>query len=719
MIDKYLRGYYLGIGLFLQLLSVESYASFECMGFVWKSEFPGVICEDNKIKINTENNNSYIVNQLLLRVPVRISIFIEDPMFMHWAGIQIGSNVRLRVNNENQRFELLIKKKGWEVVKFIDSYYIFKRSDTELKITIYLDQDNVVAWLDGHKVIEFSENRILKEQVMVSLLSGWKSKITWKNMSSEAVKKIARVTKNKTAEQAICTEKNIVLNNENHLYLKNESVEVSFRGQFSEPVLCRVYDINGEIESETQSEVIGKSDNYNQYKCLVKPSKYGIYKIEAFVKTNNKGIFLEDLAVIAVLPGMSRFNRKESYFGGHIDGISPEWHINSAVKIGLSWIRAHDGIQVGWWNRVQPESQNQWVWPYDKMLKKIESNKINVLGGLLWSPKWMHKENKGKEYPPHDIKFYRKYVGRVVDRYRSIIRHWEIWNEPYFKYYWKGTAEEYVKLVATAKDVIKQIDPNLKIVGGVLSPFEFRWSKEAFDAGLLENIDVLSIHFSEVDYSDAILKRFIDEVRRRGFDGEIWNTEARVYSQEYAVRDTVGEKSRIFHRNASIEIVRLLLENIAYGVDKIFYYHQINPDRRNIPQKCISYDDRKITTGMWGRNNNPKSMLATYTSLVYMLRDTKFLEKLTYSGASFYLFSKNDYAVAAQLNNFDYKKCQPISEKLSGSCNAEHYDLQANKVEYSGNVVAPILDGDPWYLVCHGEDAGMRLKNIISQLDCR
>lgn len=695
-------------------ISCEVQANINCLGLNWKTNLPDTICEKNEISVKTNNKNSYLRYTAELKTPVKLSVTIEDPMFMHWAGIEINKNIRLKINNENRRLELLIKSDTWKVIEFVDAYHVLKQKDNEIQLSIYLENDNVIVWIDEIKVIDYQLHNVLEGRADVALVSGWKSNIKWKQISFESVDKILLKKQYKKINNS-CEIKNISLDNNNHVYEKDEVINIHFYGDCGSDVTCAVYNMRGNLLSEVVANTSANEKTIKRYKCAILPDRYGTHTIKAFIKDHKNTLNLVDLAVVAVLPDVSGLIRSESYFGGHIDGIDPDWHIDTALDIGLGWVRAHDGIQVGWWTRVQPNNRDEWLWPYDKMIETLAKDDISVLGGLLWSPSWMNK--KGKAYPPEDMMLYKKYVRKVVSRYKSTISHWEVWNEPYFKYYWKGTAVDYVDLVKNSMQAIKSVNKDFKVVAGVLSPFESGWNRAVFDAGLLHYVDILSIHFSEIDYSDSVLSDFINDVRKRGFDGEIWNTEARVYSQDNLTNhdNIITENSRLYHSNASVEIIKLYLENISHGITKVFYYHQINPDRRRSEFKA-SDNDKAITSAMWSRGNNPKSMVSTYTSLIKILDGSRFKEKIERFNSLFYLFSKQEYAVAVQLHEGEVKQCQPIDDALNQLCEAKLYDSQANNIEKS---LSPVLDNEPWYLVCHGDNSAQNLKQIVMQLSCQ
>lgn len=138
-----------------------------------------------------------------------------------------------------------------------------------------------------------------------------------------------------------------------------------------------------------------------------------------------------------------------------------------------------------------------------------------------------------------EIQSYLDFVRFIVSHFKGRIRYYEIWNEPNNKppLQWIQL-EDYVNLVKQTVLVIKQEDPEAKIViGGVVLQNE---EDRAYLFGLLESelmtmVDVVSWHamfgvspeyMNEYYYGySAIVESIKDEAEAHGFDGEYWADE--------------------------------------------------------------------------------------------------------------------------------------------------------------------------------------------------
>lgn len=72
-----------------------------------------------------------------------------------------------------------------------------------------------------------------------------------------------------------------------------------------------------------------------------------------------------------------------------------------------------------------------------------------------------------------------KYVEATVNRYKSVVKEWEVWNEPNLK---NGGYEEYANLLLRTAEVIKRTQPEATVIGFALSGT----LREEFTVGVFE-----------------------------------------------------------------------------------------------------------------------------------------------------------------------------------------------------------------------------------------
>lgn len=204
------------------------------------------------------------------------------------------------------------------------------------------------------------------------------------------------------------------------------------------------------------------------------------------------------------------------------------------------------------WTVVEPDKGK---WSFDKVdrvVRDIRAANIEVLGLLMGVPAWASGIDPKKEqgfwdcYPPKEIADYQAFVRQTVNRYKSSIRYWEIWNEENGSDFYRPTPDsgEYVWILRAAYKAVKGCDPRATVVLGGLQmngiiPNPWIATKtpnflqKVYYAGGKPYFDVVNIHpyvlptTSEGPGYCAKLVRDTVEVMRRNGDAKkpLWITE--------------------------------------------------------------------------------------------------------------------------------------------------------------------------------------------------
>lgn len=88
------------------------------------------------------------------------------------------------------------------------------------------------------------------------------------------------------------------------------------------------------------------------------------------------------------------------------------------------------------------------------------------------------------------------FVKATVERYKDQIDYWEVWNEPNHRNYWgsEPDGKEYGRLLIEAARVIKEIDPDSKVIGGSMAGINPQFADDFLSVGNDEIIDIISYH---------------------------------------------------------------------------------------------------------------------------------------------------------------------------------------------------------------------------------
>jgi hypothetical protein len=157
------------------------------------------------------------------------------------------------------------------------------------------------------------------------------------------------------------------------------------------------------------------------------------------------------------------------------------------------------------WHVVQPQADT-WDWAVaDDMVAAAVDNDLEFIPMLGYGVPWASDQTDSDPYfPPDDPNDFALFAGRVADRYKGVVRRYEIWNEPNAGYrFWKpnfaGDGVAYGELFLAAEAAIHAVDPDAEvIVGGT-------FFHEQAIPGTLSFIDeMLSAHPSILAKADGV-----------------------------------------------------------------------------------------------------------------------------------------------------------------------------------------------------------------------
>ena len=157
--------------------------------------------------------------------------------------------------------------------------------------------------------------------------------------------------------------------------------------------------------------------------------------------------------------------------GGQLQWLSAEdlaWELDEYAEVGAQWVRFDFN-----WSRMEPEQGVYDWWRHDAVVEAAAARGLNVLGIIAYTPDWARPPGTDNKYPPTDPGDYAAFVARVVERYAPMgVRHWELWNEPNHRNFWKPCPDvaAYTGLLTAGYAAVKAVDPDAFVVSGGLSP---------------------------------------------------------------------------------------------------------------------------------------------------------------------------------------------------------------------------------------------------------
>jgi len=247
----------------------------------------------------------------------------------------------------------------------------------------------------------------------------------------------------------------------------------------------------------------------------------------------------EPVAVTPLLPVEETDGRAGACYSYYYDSSPDRPFIQMAYDAGSRWDR-FDFI----WPNLEPSND---VWApeildaYDSVVNDLDAGGMNMVGILLWTPDWAassgeaglslpsldqrspnwHAPMPGDALAPLAISaassppqglylswndpnnHWGDFVYTIVSRYKDRVKHWEMWNEPEWSYFWTGTSGDYAQLLKVGYQATKAACPDCTVLFGGLhywaNPSFYRWVLDVIndDPDAATNnyfFDVMSVH---------------------------------------------------------------------------------------------------------------------------------------------------------------------------------------------------------------------------------
>ena len=129
------------------------------------------------------------------------------------------------------------------------------------------------------------------------------------------------------------------------------------------------------------------------------------------------------------------------------------------------------------WAAVQPDSRDKYEWKdYDYLVGLSQRYGLDLLPVIAYSAEWASTAQEATDFhdwsmaPPSPTE-YAWFAYKAVDRYKSNVPAWEVWNEPNTSIFWQPGPDpaQYAELLRHAYLAIKFADPKAVVVLGGLA----------------------------------------------------------------------------------------------------------------------------------------------------------------------------------------------------------------------------------------------------------
>lgn len=299
--------------------------------------------------------------------------------------------------------------------------------------------------------------------------------------------------------------------------------------------------------------------------------------------------------------------------------------IERAHEAGIQWIRIGLAYAV-----IEPQKGSfQWS-TYDTLVEKARSEQLQIVATLAYATQWNTtapaselRAAQREHYPPASLDEWASYVRSTVTRYRSVIHHWEVWNEPDLggtavpcNGFWCGTAAQYAQLLHVTYDAIKEADPAASVLLGGLSLSTadgYRFGSEILNDRqypAARSFDIMNVHvYGSQQEAMRRMSGIQAALAAAGVPNRpIWITEMG-YSSDPGKQNVAGYSGGEAGQAAYLhDFIPMLLH---LGAQKVFWFQLIDDD------PITARTDQQFSAyGLLKNDTSTKQAFAAYEQLI-------------------------------------------------------------------------------------------------------
>jgi hypothetical protein len=215
-----------------------------------------------------------------------------------------------------------------------------------------------------------------------------------------------------------------------------------------------------------------------------------------------------------------------------------DWSFTHVGNLGLKWVRLSlDRLELDQARSMEDYSQFEINECQDEIVSLLAENDITILYTLVYWDENLHTENYPDYKNEEEIKRFLDYTRLIVRHFKGRIQYYEILNEALVYV----EAADYVKLIHRVIPVIREEDPEAKIVVGGATDLRHDYSREylfnVLRSDIMPLVDAIAVHsmygvspqYDETRQYYENYPLMIQEIKKtasaNGFNGEFFAEE--------------------------------------------------------------------------------------------------------------------------------------------------------------------------------------------------
>jgi polysaccharide biosynthesis protein PslG len=202
----------------------------------------------------------------------------------------------------------------------------------------------------------------------------------------------------------------------------------------------------------------------------------------------------------------------------YINNRSADDNARWVPQVAAIGVHVHRTCETSW-GAVEPEAGKWTFAALDKQMEYLEDHHIEFGAILMGSPPWNKLDHPGT-LPVNNLPAWSKYVTRLAEHVKGKVNYFEVWNEPPNGTGRDQTPADYAKIMVSAYDAAKAVDPNC-LVGIAAKSVHINYLEQTIKAGAKDHFDFIALHPYEVlngiaddNGSEAVYMNIVPTVRK-------------------------------------------------------------------------------------------------------------------------------------------------------------------------------------------------------------
>jgi hypothetical protein len=166
-----------------------------------------------------------------------------------------------------------------------------------------------------------------------------------------------------------------------------------------------------------------------------------------------------------------------------------EQDLDLIAAAGFKFIR----MDFSWGATERHKGEYHWA-DYEELTAGLERRGLRAIYILDYSNR-LYEENNDSPQHAESVAAFARWAGAAARHFKGRRILWEIWNEPNISF-WKPKpdVQQYISLARATCRAVRENDPDATLIAPASSEFPWDFFEEMFQAGLLEQLDAVSVH---------------------------------------------------------------------------------------------------------------------------------------------------------------------------------------------------------------------------------